>query len=118
MGEPDFYDDFDDGAFIEEEEKRERTKVYREDLPECCREELSWTKYRDHPEIINGKPLQVIMESTNIYECASCKRILGSCSFGHEYAFPMLIFLDEGRKGMIALCKECFNKLGFGIKLR
>lgn len=117
MGEPEFHD-FDEEALIEEEEAKEKTKVYRENLPDCCREELNWTEYRDHPEIVNGKPLQVIMKSSNIYECASCKRILGSCSFGHDYAFPILIFLDKGRKGMIALCKECFNKLGFDLKLR
>jgi len=87
-------------------------------LPDCCKMELSWIVYRPEPEVIKGHKLRVIMKSGSVYECARCSRILGSCTFNpeYEYEMPILIFLNKGEKGMIALCTDCANALGLIFK--
>jgi len=80
---------------------------------ECCMEVLSWIEYRDYPEWVNGRHLKVEMKSGDLHYCALCGKILGSCPFcDADYACPIMLFIDEGKRGMIALCLKCFNKLG------
>ena len=88
------------------------------ELNDCCREILGWIKYRDEPEVIKGVSLKVEMESGDLHYCSLCGKVLGSCSFcGTDYGMPLMLFLDEGRKGAIVLCTECFNKLGLGLSI-
>jgi len=83
----------------------------------CCVEVLGWIKYRDTPEVIEGHVLKVEMESGDLHYCSSCGKVLGSCPFcDSDYGFPFMLFIDGGEKGMIVLCEECFNKLGFKLK--
>jgi hypothetical protein len=87
-------------------------------LNDCCKEVLSWIEYRDKPEIVSGRELKVIVKSGQLYQCAICNKVLGVCPIcGREYSFPIILFIDEGRKGMITLCWKCFNKLNLGLKL-
>jgi len=86
--------------------------VGENELQECCLEILSWIEYRDNPEVINGHTLKVEMKSGDLHYCSSCGKVLGTCTFcDRTYEFPLYLFLNEGKKGAIVLCLDCFNLL-------
>lgn len=90
-----------------------------EALGECCQEVLNWVEYREGDEVIAGKTLKVIARSGDLFRCSLCGRVLGSCPFcGAEYEFPIILYLDEGRRGMVPLCSSCFESLGLKIRAR
>jgi len=79
-------------------------------LNSCCKEELSMIKYYKKPFIIGTYKFRVIKESGNLYRCGLCKKIIGTCTFcDKNYGFPVLMFIDEGKKGMIAICRDCLS---------
>ena len=51
------------------------------------------------------------MKSTSIYSCASCGKVVGGCMEGHDHGAPLILFLDDGEKGMVVFCVSCFNEL-------
>ena len=81
-------------------------------MRDCCEEVLSWIEYREQPINLKGYVVKVIMKSGDLYRCCICGKVLGSCSFCDKYyGFPFLIFINEGKEGMVALCKKCLNKI-------
>jgi hypothetical protein len=87
-------------------------------MRECCKEVLSWIEYKEEPYNLKGHLVKVILKSSDLYYCCLCGKVLGTCPFcGKSYGFPFLIFINEGKEGMLALCKKCLNSLNlFKVK--
>jgi hypothetical protein len=59
------------------------------------------------------------LEKAVLYYCCICGKVIGDCPIcDKSYSAALLIFIDEGKEGMLALCKRCLNKLNLGFKLR
>lgn len=79
-------------------------------LLDCCKDFLNSIQYRSSPHVLLGHTLEVEVLSEDIHRCAKCKTPLGSCPICCiDYGFPIMLFINEGKDGMIVLCMDCVN---------